>query len=140
MDLKISWDGVAFSGDFLPGANDDGIETAILISLFSDARARDDDSLPETETNRRGWWGAELLDPEQFGCRWWMRWREKQIAETAAQFVDDARDALAWMIASGVALSMEIDAAWVRRGVLGFAIVFHLADGSRRLLEGEATP
>ena len=45
-------------GDLL---GDDGLMTAVTVSLFTDRLAREDDPLPESmpgkEPDRRGWWG-----------------------------------------------------------------------------------
>ena len=90
-DLKVEWNNRFGSGDIcVVGADllsDDGLETAILISLFSDARVRDDE-LPAGHTWKRGFWGddaggrdriarwLETLDPapvEGHGRRCWSR-------------------------------------------------------------------
>ena len=58
MDARIIWD--HWGGDLAIISGDvlltDGLETAVILSLFLDARARDDDPLPDGGTDRRGWW------------------------------------------------------------------------------------
>ena len=40
-------------------ATEEGLYTAVVISLFTDARADKDDELPAGENDsRRGWWGG----------------------------------------------------------------------------------
>ena len=60
-DLALHFAPGAWSADLsiLGGdlATDDGLRTAVIISLFTDARARADDPLPEADADRRGWWG-----------------------------------------------------------------------------------
>lgn len=66
-DIALHWDAVLNCADIAlkNGAldTDDGLRTAILISLFTDARALDDDVLPAPE-DRRGWWGDAIPEIE----------------------------------------------------------------------------
>ena len=59
-DIALSWDNAAWRADIGLArgdlATDDGLRTAVLISLFTDAPARDDDPLP-APGYRGGWWG-----------------------------------------------------------------------------------
>lgn len=73
---------------------DDGLMTAVIISLFTDARAHDDDPLPDervgVSSDRRGWWGDCLPDAqgeqtlESIGSRLWLLWREKDLDSVVA--------------------------------------------------------
>ena len=93
-------------------ASDDGLRTAVLISLFTDARARADDPLPEPDADRRGWWGdCGNADPnDRTGSRLWLLARAKAVPATAQRARDYAREALAWMIEDGIATSVEVEA------------------------------
>ena len=55
-DLKLTWNewgaDAAVEGHDL--ALEDGLATAVILSLFLDARARADDTLPDGGTDRRG--------------------------------------------------------------------------------------
>lgn len=126
------------AGGFLVGMEEDGLETAVLISLFSDARAVERDELPACESNPRGWWAERLEGRAPFGCKWWLRWRDKQTPEVAARFADDARAALRWMVDDKIAARVDVRADWVRRGVLGFEVVITLTDGTVKTLSGQA--
>lgn len=57
----------------------DGLDTAVIISLFTDRRALEDDATPDFTENRRGWWG-DTYDAQQrpIGSRLWLLSREKQ--------------------------------------------------------------
>lgn len=71
-DIALAWDNALFAADLaIEGGRlvtDDGLRTAILISLFTDARANDDDPLPEPGADRRGWWGDASQDHYRIGC------------------------------------------------------------------------
>ena len=60
---------------------DDGLLTALLISLFTDRRAHDDDPLPDERvgvpSDMRGWWGDyfETERPDPIGSRLWLLWQ-----------------------------------------------------------------
>lgn len=115
-------------GDFTIAANDlapdEGLETAVYLSLFTDARAPDGEVLPDYGSDRRGWWGDSVANPEGFvtGSRLWLLDREKQrpiIVQRAQQY---AREALQWMIDDRVAADVQVEAEIVRHGVLGIGV------------------
>ena len=81
---------------------DTGLLSAIIISLFSDCRARDDDILPDEaigrSSDRRGWWGDYAHDEEPFiGSRLWLLWREKDVDMVVLRAEEYAKEALAWL-------------------------------------------
>jgi len=150
-DLALSFDGETLTSDIAFGASDlatdDGLATAVIISLFTDARARPEDLLPDDtrapgETivfgsaggnltrYRRGWWG-DLVPPPQAadatghrtGSRLWLLSREKQTAETLHRAEEYAREALQWLIADGVARAVQVEAFIPRAGWLGLRIM-----------------
>lgn len=112
------------TGEFGAGAQaaqlriDDGLETAIMVSLFSDRRASDSDTLPWRSGDRRGWWGDTFRERELGSHLWWLS-REPQRSDVLVSAVEYAREALAWLVDDGVADSVEVDAEYVRRGVIG---------------------
>lgn len=123
MDLQTTFNGVLLTADFALAApdlaTDEGLATAIVISLFTDARARPDDVLPPGETDRRGWWGdvvapanAPADRPWATGSRLWLLRREKQTAETARRAAGYAREALAWIVAGGYGRAVDVSATW----------------------------
>lgn len=113
-------------------AADDGLETAVILSLFTDARASDDDSLPFGESDRRGWWADAFpsVDRDRIGSRLWLLRREKQTQDTLNRAREYAEEALAWLIADGVARSVEVESFIVRNGVLGLSVVIQRPDAS----------
>lgn len=127
-DLALFWDDERFAADLGVGpvdlTTDEGLAAAIIASLFTDARARDDDPLPD-DAGRRGWW-ADGLDAEgapHLGSRLWLLAREKQLPQVVERARAYAQEALAWLVADGVAGSIETTAQIVRTGVLGIAVV-----------------
>ena len=81
---------------------DPGFETAVLISLCSNARAAEDDPLPDSTDTRSGWWGSEVLDLE-IGSRLWLLGRSKLTDETFSRAEEYIKEALQWMIEEGAA-------------------------------------
>jgi phage gp46-like protein len=91
--------------DLDPGRD---LETAAIISLFTDRRAADDDPLPDAG-GRRGFWGDTFpVKPgDRIGSRLWLLHREKRTPQTLARAREYAREALAWMVEDGVAEQVE---------------------------------
>lgn len=115
-DLALAWDNGAFGADLGMDAGqlatDAGLRTAILISLFTDARARVDDVLPSADADRRGWWGnafpsIEEDRPAELGSRLWLLDRAKTVASVTVRAREYVREALQWLIDDGIAASVE---------------------------------
>lgn len=103
---------------------DEGLESAVIVSLFTDRRAEDDDELPGNTDDRRGWWGdnQSVVDNDRIGSRLWLLSREKQTAAVLSRAREYAAEALQWLIDDGVASEVNVSAEYVRRGVLGLGI------------------
>ncbi len=115
-DILLRWNESLSVGDIETDgadlASEDGLKTAILLSLFTDRRAEADD-LPDGEVDRRGWWGDSLAeDGFRLGSLLWTLRREKQTTEVLRKAERHSRDALAWMVEDGVLRKAEADAAW----------------------------
>lgn len=102
---------------------DDGAETAVLMSLFTDQRCTVEE-LPDFETDQRGWWGDLLSDikDDKIGSKLWLLTREKTTTETLQRFIDYSREALQWMIDDGFAEDVIVDAEYIRRGFIKVTI------------------
>ena len=116
---------------------DDGLSTAVLISLFSDARASDDRTVPIADQDLRGWWGEET--GEAFGSLLWLLAREKETPETLARARSAARDALQWLVNGGIAREVRVDASYPRRGFLELDITIVRGTSTRWARLWEAT-
>jgi len=123
-DLKLVWDedAVMFDLASLPGSTDlaleEGLETAIAVSLFTDARAEVVE-LPPGETDRRGWFGEEFgtVSGDKIGSKLWLLDREKQTEEVRMKAIEYAEEALKWLIDDGVASAIDVDCQFPSRGV-----------------------
>jgi len=104
-------------------ADDDGLETAVVLSLFTDRVATEGDTSVEP-TARRGWWGDAYpeVDGDRIGSRLWLLAREKQTPAVLARAELYAREALQWLVDDGVASAVDVSAEQVSLGVLGLAI------------------
>jgi phage gp46-like protein len=99
MDLKLNpiqlspqlgiWDLAIVDGDL---AVDRTLETPVVLSLFSNARAETHEVPPETES-LQGWWGDAGL-----GSKLWTLARKKKTNDTLNLASDTAKAALAWLI------------------------------------------
>jgi len=106
-------------------AREDGLRTAILLSLFLDARAGAEDPLPDPlNRDRRGWVGDALAPTagDRIGSRLWLLAREKQTEATRLRAEIYAREALAWMVEEGLARAVSVSASWASRGQLALRI------------------
>lgn len=105
-DVKLFYgteyfDTAVSGGDFV---RDPGLETAIIISLFTNARAQDTDlPLPDNSDSREGWWGDDHI-----GSKLWLLGRSKTQLDIAEQARQYAEESLLWMVQDGVAASIMV--------------------------------
>lgn len=76
----------------------DGLEEAVLMSLFTNKRASEDD-LPAGVSDRQGWWGDLYLDPAEasMGSLLWTLSQSRLTQETVEQARQYIHDSLRWM-------------------------------------------
>lgn len=93
---------------------DDGLESAVALSLACDARAESSDVLPVGEPTRRGWWGDEFssVEGDRSGCKLWLLFREPRTAATLERAKGYIKQALQWLIDDGIASSIECAASF----------------------------
>lgn len=120
-------------GDWvLSGANlqsGNYLETAILISLFSDREANPDDIIPDGTNDPRGWIG-DADQPYKIGSRIWLLTRAKQTQETLSRANDYIAEALQWLIDDAVVARFDITTEWTRASMLGALVVAYENNGS----------
>jgi len=98
-------------------ALEDTLNTAIILSLFTDRRAGADDTLPLNQTERRGWVGDEFMGTtdktDQWGSMLWlcMTGKVDELTLERARFA--AQEALAWLIRDGIASQITVSTEWV---------------------------
>lgn len=133
-DIALVWNGteadLAIEGGDL--VLEEGLQTAAVISLFSDRRARLDDVLPADDGDRRGWVGDAWprVEGDQIGSRLWLLNREKDIPETLRRAREYARESLAWLIEDGIGAALDVQASVPMRGVLRLELTVNRRDGS----------
>jgi phage gp46-like protein len=135
-DIGLVWSNELWRGDWQ--LNDDGqltsdndLETAILLSLFTDRTALPDDVIPDGGPIR-GWW-ADTYRTYELGSRLWLLWREKQTETTRRRAAEYARESLQWMIDAELASRIDVAAAWRSRGFLELEISLTPPYGERRV-------
>lgn len=99
ISLGISGETNAF--DLLPASDDKltWLNNAITISLFTDARASDDDSLPDSSQDKRGYWGdIDLAGNESLGSKLWLLGRSKIVSDTLNTMHDYITEAVEWLV------------------------------------------
>ncbi len=77
--------------------NGDTVSALVLISLFTDSRAEESDTLPDASNDLRGWPGDTFYDAP-WGSKLWLLYREKLTTDVRNLAVKYAEDALAWML------------------------------------------
>ena len=89
-------------------ATEDAFDTAMLVSLFTDARALPSQvALPE---RRRGWIGDERTPGEQMGGLLWLFQMQRLTRSVANEIEDAAEQALAWMVTEEYAVTVNATA------------------------------
>ena len=128
-DIRTQWDGLAGTWlvDGADLASDDGLETAVGISLFTDGLCTSQEAASAGVTDRRGWWGDAYADVpgDQIGSRLWLLAREKRLPATVERARQYAAAALQWLIADGVAAKVDVQAELVGADVLALSVAIH---------------
>lgn len=93
---------------------DEGAETSVYVSLFSDQRVTDEEK-PYLFETKRGWWGDVLSEVEgdQIGSKLWTLTRSKTTSDTLQKHIDYVTESLQWMIDDGFSDRIEVDAAYI---------------------------
>ncbi|ARR08679.1 hypothetical protein HJ155_04095 [Vibrio parahaemolyticus] len=98
MSASIVFDMMKNTGLIIEGGSvDDTISALVLISLFTDARAEESDTLPDQSGDLRGWPGDTFYDAP-WGSKLWLLYREKLTTDVRNRAVKYAEDALSWML------------------------------------------
>ena len=124
--LDLSLDGYDLAAEH-------GLQTAVLLSLFTDRRADAHDVLPDGGDDRRGWWADAVADvpDDQHGSLLWLLRREKLLPGVAERARQYAEDALAWCIEDGIAAAVQVDVSLQRPDRLLLHIVIERLAGGR---------
>jgi len=139
-DIRIVWDPATGTGDLnmLSSGLELGsdLETASLISMFTDARSDTGDIVYDTDP--RGWWAdtyAALEDPaltvipdDRIGSKIWQAFARPRTQDTLNWLRDEAIRCHGWLVTDGVASSVDATTFFTSQGGIG-AIVTITANG-----------
>jgi phage gp46-like protein len=111
-----------------PATSSCRLRNAVLISLFTDARAPAD-QVPEGANNRGYWGDMDLPQSESLGSCLWTLQREKITNNLLTRINNHATDALAWLIDEGELIAVNVTTE--RRGTdtVAFKIDCQLPNG-----------
>lgn len=125
--ISMQWDNINARGDLArDGGNiltTDGLESAVLISLFTDRQA-DPSDVPK-DMGLRGFWGDEFAEVEgdKIGSRLWVLLRSaKYTQDFRLKGIGFAQESLKWMIDDGIAESIDVDIFEIKRGRVGIQV------------------
>ncbi len=138
-DIRIVWDPVTGTGDFAmlgPGLETGhDLETAVLISLFTDGQADPGDVVYDHDP--RGWWAdtyAVYEDPaltplpgDRIGSKLWQVFYRPRNQDTLNWLADEASKSLAWMLTDGVASAIDVQPLFTTSGGVGLIVTITAA-------------
>lgn len=132
-DVRVIWDNTQALGDWGLAEGDletgQDLETACLVSLFTDALATADFIPTDGTTDRRGWW-ANTYQTTPPGSNLWQLDRAKKTRDTLGAARGYVLDALQWLIDDGVANNVYCNTAWLASNMLGIAVAIVKPNGS----------
>ncbi len=133
-DARLVWDPItgtadlAMVGPALDTSND--LETAVIISLFTDAQADPGDVVYDADP--RGWWAdtySALEDPalptlpnDRIGSKIWQIFVRPRNQDTLNWLRDQVTQALAWMLTDSVASAIDVVPQFTSSGGVGVVI------------------
>ncbi len=132
-DIRLAW--CDFDSDIIVDAGDlvaeDGLKTAVILSLFLDRRADPDDALPDGTGDLRGSWmdAYPVETNDLIGSKLWLLAREKNLQSVINRAREYAQEALEWMIEDGIAETVTVDAQSQDHHRLALSIALSRPDG-----------
>lgn len=108
------------------------LEASVLMSIFTDRRANNDDIVEGTD--RRGWWAdtfAEVKN-DKIGSRLWLLQREKLTNLTVTRAHGYVVECLKWLLDDKVAQSVNVQTEIVSLGVLGIGVEIVKPNGTSK--------
>lgn len=146
--LALRWDnsvGAARLSKDSQGAlvTDSSLETAVLLSLFTDTEASQGEIKGAGLDRQQGWWADadSLLAPgsRRMGSKLWLLSRGKTTLETLRRAEGYIKVSLAWLVDARIASSIAVVATRPRIGIIGIDVTLtrpsKLLPAYRRLWE-----
>ena len=126
MDIKLTPEQfgigtIEILGNGYDVAIDDGFNTAVYISLFTDQRV-DDESLLDDKNDRRGYW-ADVFDEKPMGSKLWLLAREKMMNTVLEKARVYCLEALKWLIDDGIAKKVIVNTEAIDGKTLGIEAI-----------------
>ena len=110
---------------------DEGLRTAVIISLFTDKRVtKEEVNLGQSQ---KGWWADTLeeIEGDKWGSKLWLLEREKQTALNLTRAVEYAKEALNWMIEDELADKIDVEASYPINGFLSLQVYIQKPNGEK---------
>lgn len=107
---------------------DEGLETIVLVALFTDRRITAAEAEELGVTDRRGYW-ADAVDGEITGSRLWTLERARVTQETIRRAELYAVEALEPIVAAGLARKAEARAFKINTGAIGLEVALYRPRG-----------
>lgn len=136
MTAKIVWkDAEGLDIEISSGAvqQDDGLASLVYLCLFTDARAAENDVLPDGSSDKRGWPGDTYLDTA-WGSHLWLLDREKLTNDTRNKAIDYATKALNKLKDAGYIKSVSVTGTIPQLNTLVLNITLTKPDGAAETL------
>lgn len=151
LDIGLAFNSDLFEFDLVLEQNtqgydlqgDNGLLTAVIISLFTDRRANADDELPDlrpgdpcSHADLRGWWGDHIFEEDArdlMGSRLWLLSREKDLDVVVARAEEYATEALRWLVHDRWVETVTATAERAQKGYLGIGVQATPPPGSNLL-------
>lgn len=136
MDIALRFKRGTFESDISQSgtdlATDADLETAVVLSLFTNRRAAPDDLV---EGNDRGGCWMDTYPPEgveddKMGSRLWLLSSEKTTQETVNRAREFVQEALAWLVEDSVAKTVTSDVERLDNYTIGISIQIYKPDGA----------
>lgn len=113
---------------------DNTIESSVCIALLTDRRATLEEIItanmqPNFPYDLRGWW-ADTYRTNPIGSKLWLNRRRKSTDAVLLSQIQYAKEALAFLIDTGIAKDVIVNAAWTSRGVMEMNIKVIRSDDS----------
>ena len=104
-----SYDNGKIQLDFKADSKQDNLISAVIISLFTDARANDEEfkEVQDWELSKRGYW-ADQLDGVKTGSKLWLLKRAPRDQDTLEKAKSYTKESLNWLLEDGLAESLEV--------------------------------
>ena len=133
-DIRLVWNPASAIADIriIDGQVETGqdLETAVLISLFTDHVVDTGDVLPDPRDNDpRGWWADTYEAPDLIGSKLWQVMGRIRNQDTLNFARDTAEKSLQWLIEDGIASAVDVTPSFYGKGGLRLDIQLTQARG-----------